>query len=290
MPMPSEQSESENAYVLDAESATEMVRLTKQDQIITKYMQGLLPEGIDPAGITAILDIACGPGGWALDVAYEYPKIQVVGIDISRNSIEYARARAKTQGLENNATFKVMDATKPLDFPDNSFDFVNARFLIGFMLPPAWPQFMQQCMRITRPGGTIRLIECEDMGNTNSPAFEKLWMMCARGFSLARRSFSPEGRNFNVTPMLGQFLQDAGCRDIKIKAYVIDYSMGTEAYTSMFENWMAGLHLLQPFLIKMGLTNQEEADELYQKALVEMMSDGFRALWYFLSVNGQKPF
>ena len=39
MPMPSEQSESENAYVLDAESATEMVRLTKQDQIITKYSQ-----------------------------------------------------------------------------------------------------------------------------------------------------------------------------------------------------------------------------------------------------------
>lgn len=289
MNTPTDPTKSQNRYVLDAESATEMARITKQDAIVTKYMGSLLPPQVEPGKISKVLDVACGPGSWVLDVAYEYPNVQVIGIDISRNSIEYARARARTQGIENNAAFKVMDATKPLDFPDNSFDLINCRFLIGFMALDAWPKLLQECMRVSRPGGFIRLTECDDMGTTNSPAFEKLTGKVYRGFKMARRSFSPEGKNFNITPMLGKFLTEAGYQYIETIAHVIDYSVGAEAHLSMYENWMAGLALLQPFLKKMGLATPEEAEELYQQALIEMMSDDFRALWYFLSVVGQRP-
>jgi hypothetical protein len=57
----------------------------------------------------------------------------------------------------------------------------------------------------------------------------------------------------------------------------------------MYENWMAGLELLQPFLVKMKIATLKELKELYQQALIEMMSNDFRALWYFLSVVGQRP-
>jgi hypothetical protein len=37
----------------------------------------------------------------------------------------------------------------------------------------AWPVLIQECMRITRPGGIIRLTEFDTYGTTNSPAVEK---------------------------------------------------------------------------------------------------------------------
>src|SRR6266550_5114635 len=167
-PNPSE----ENAYVIDIESAAELARLLHQDRHVTKSMGGLLAEQSDISNIHDVIDVACGPGGWALEVADRYPDIKVVGIDISKSMIEYARALAKAQKLKN-VEFLVMDALKPLDFPNASFDLVNARFIQGFMPPHAWPALLQECLRVCRPGGIIRLTEIE-AAITNTPASEKL--------------------------------------------------------------------------------------------------------------------
>jgi len=279
----------ENTYVLDSEGAAEMARLTEQHRVVTRYMGALINKSIQIPEAGTILDVACGPGGWVLDTAFEYPKSEVVGIDISDNLIQYAHAQARVQGLQQAARFQRMDATKQLDFPDASFDLVNARFLIGFLAPAAWPTFIQECMRITRPEGYIQLTECDDMGTTNSPAFEHLWTLCARAFQKAERSFSPEARNFNITPMLGHFIQQAGYQNIQTIPHVIDFSVGAEAHYDMVQDWKIGLELLQPFITKMGMATQQEAEHLYQLAIREMMSDGFRALWYFTTVIGQRP-
>lgn len=61
-------SQNENTYLFDSESAAEMARLVSQDLLVTKYMGGLLPENPDFSGIRRVLDVACGPGGWADDV------------------------------------------------------------------------------------------------------------------------------------------------------------------------------------------------------------------------------
>src|SRR5260221_860528 len=182
-----------------------------------------------------------------------------------------------------------MDATKRLDFPDASFDMVNARFLIGFMIPEAWTSFAQECRRITCPGGYIRLTECDDMGTTTSPAFQKLGGMTASAFKKARRSFSPEGRNFNITPMLGQFLQHAGYTNIQTIPHVIDWSAGAEEHESMFQDWMIGLQLLKPLKTKMGVTTQQQDDELHRLALAVMIMNDFLALWYYATVILQLP-
>lgn len=142
---------------------------------------------------------------------------------------------------------------------------------------------------ISRSGGMIRLTECDDMGTTTSPAFEKFSDMGGIAYLRAGRSFSPEGRNWGITPMLGRFLQQAGCKNIRHTAHVIDYSTGAEAHEGMFHNWMISLKFAQPFLAKMGLSTQEELDHLYQQAMAEMMSDDFSALWYFVTVSGEKP-
>lgn len=278
----------QNTYFIDAENAAEMARLVRQDRLITREMGGLFPEQSTLSGIHDILDIACGPGGWVLDVARAYPDMQVVGVDISELMIAYARAMASTQGV-NNARFQVMNALKPLDFPDHCFDLINARLIVGFMPTEAWPRLLRECLRITRPGGVIRLTEGDVWGITNSPAIEKLCGMFSHALQLAGHSFSPDGRTAGITPMLSRLLRDAGYQHMQKTAHVIDYSTGEHAHGDFYQNFMTAFKLMQPFLIKTGVTTQEEVDALYYRALEEMQADDFCGLWYFLTVWGNKP-
>ena len=89
-----------NTFIYN-ESSWEMAWFFNQEQILTKGMEGLFPESFDLSNVKRILDVACGSGGWVLDVAQEYPEIEVVGFDISNDMINYARAHAKARGLQN---------------------------------------------------------------------------------------------------------------------------------------------------------------------------------------------
>ncbi|MBV9020386.1 MAG: methyltransferase domain-containing protein [Ktedonobacteraceae bacterium] len=280
--------EQENTYVLNPEDATEMARLMNQDRLITKYMGGVFSGGPDLSTMHDILDIACGPGSWVLDVAHEYPKAQAVGMDISRKMTSYGRAQAQSQGLDN-ARFFVMNALQPLDFPDNSFDLVNARLMFAFMPRDAWPRVLQECMRITRPGGIIRLTETDGGGSSNGQACETLDSMVIRAVHLSGKGLSPTGRSCGMTPMLGRLLHNAGCINIQQKPHLIDFSAGTEAHEACFQNYTVGFQLLKPFVIKMGITTPQEFDRLYQQMQIEMLSEDFCGMWLLLSAWGQKP-
>jgi SAM-dependent methyltransferase len=281
-----EPSNSDNVYFNDPENVAEMARLLGQDRLITKGMGGLFSERFDLSGIHRILDLACGPGGWALEVAFTHPKIGVVGIDVSRAMIDYANAQVRVQGLDN-ASFQVMDIQKPLDFPDGSFDLVNARF-INFLPAAAWPRLMQELRRITRPGGVIRLTESEWWYFTNSPALENLNAMIIRALKLQGESFSQSGRFTGVLPMLGRFLLDAGCVNVNYRSHVIDYSYGTEAYEGFRHDAAIVFKLFQPFIVRMGVATQEEVNQLYEQMQLEMMKDDFRGLMLPLTAWGER--
>src|ERR1017187_7148195 len=108
-----------STYVLDASDPAEIIRLVYQDHLLTQHLGGLFPEQPDLSHVHDMLDIACGPGSWALQVAKAYPHIEVIGIDLNTQMILYARAHALIEGLPN-AHFRLMDALKPLDFPDHA--------------------------------------------------------------------------------------------------------------------------------------------------------------------------
>ena len=277
--------DSDSIYFNDPENVAEMARLLGQDHYITKGMGGLLSERPDLSSIHRILDVACGPGGWALELASTYPAIEVVGGDISRAMISYANTQVRVQGL-NNASFKVMDIQKPLNFPNGSFDLVNARF-INFLPAAAWPELMHEFGRITRPGGTIRLTESEWWYFTNSPALENLNAMIIRALKLQGESFSQ--RFTGVLPMLGRFLLDAGCASVHYKSHVIDYSVGTEAHEGFRRDAAVVFKLFQPFIVRMGVATQEEVDQLYDRMQMEMLREDFRGLMLPLTAWGEKP-
>lgn len=279
----------ENQYVLGAENATEMARIIDQDRLVTHHMGGLFPERQNTlVGIRDMLDIACGPGGWIHDVAFSYPSINVTGIDISRTMVEYATAYAKVRKLPN-LRFLIMDALKPLDFPPESFDMVNTRFLIGFMGRDDWPRLIEGARRVLRPGGILRMTDSEGMGIINTPALGELAAKMLQGAFLARRSITPEGRSHGVTAVLEPLMRKAGFVETGSLSYAINFSAGTDLQESTCHNLMTALLLAKPFLTQqVKMLTPERFDELYQEAQREILSDDFTAIGYYLTAWGVK--
>jgi ubiquinone/menaquinone biosynthesis C-methylase UbiE len=282
---------SQNTYIIDPEQIAELARLMQQDRLLTDQMGGLLPEwpaGTEPlAPGGRVLDLACGPGGWALELAFRFPECEVIGIDLSHQVIEYARTQAQARGLEN-VHFLVGNVMEPLPFPDHSFALINGRLLFGFMLPEAWPRLLAECRRLLTPGGVIRLTESEGP-LTNSPAFEQISALGTQALKRAGQSFSPDGRHIGITPVLPRLVRQAGFQQVRLRASVIEWSMGTEGHYPVFKDFLVLLELVRPFIVKMGLASEEEFVRLSQQAVAELQADGFCALWPLLTVWGYQP-
>jgi len=278
----------DNTYLLDAGSPAEMARLIDQDRILTKSMGGPLVGLPDPSTFNTVLDLGCGPGGWILDVAFAYPHLEVAGVDISQIMINYANARARSQYL-SNASFGIMDITKPLDFADNSFSLVNARCLSAVLRRDAWPAFIAECYRILHPGGTLRLTELVDIGITNSPSYERIADLWYLASWKAGYGFSSDGRNLGISHMLPSLLRNIKMQNIQYKAHVLEISTNTEAWPEFYYNAEVGGQQVRPFLVKTGLITQMDLELLYQQAIIEILSENFCGMWHHMSAWGNKP-
>lgn len=286
--MPEKADESAHTYFVDPEVYEEYSRLMRQDRLVTQVMGGPLAERGDVSRMNRVLDIACGPGGWVLDVADRYPHLEVVGVDISEVALNFAVLHAQGRHLRN-ASFRRMNVLEPLAFPDHSFDLVNARFLVAFMPRQSWPTLLAECVRILRPGGILRLTEGE-ANFTTSPALNTFFSYFAQALKRAGMGFSLDGTQYNITTMLARLLRQAGCRDIGRRAHVNDFSAGELAHDGFFETTVSGAKLARPFLLRMGIATQEELDQLCEQALPqELMADDFNAICFLLTVWGTTP-
>jgi ubiquinone/menaquinone biosynthesis C-methylase UbiE len=80
-------------------NSTEMARLIEQDRLVTRTLGGLFPAELETASIRRVLDVACGPGGWTGEVAYQLRDqgAEVIGIDLNELMLEPARTYARAQ-------------------------------------------------------------------------------------------------------------------------------------------------------------------------------------------------
>ena len=67
-----------------------------------------------------LLDLGCGPAGPLTFIAAQ-TKCQAVGLDVSANAIDAARARAASLGLSQQIILQQMDLNETLPFPDARF-------------------------------------------------------------------------------------------------------------------------------------------------------------------------
>ena len=109
-----------------------------------------LLSGIETRG-KRILDIGCGIGGPALEMAKSHGA-QVVGIDLEVALIERATRSAHEVGLADRCSFQVVDAGD-LPFADKSFDVVISSG--AFTQTPDKTRIFAEAFRVLRPGGTL---------------------------------------------------------------------------------------------------------------------------------------
>jgi ubiquinone/menaquinone biosynthesis C-methylase UbiE len=288
MTIPINTHEMAEPYVIDPQEAEAAERLLLQDRAITKELGGLFPAGFLPSAGQVILDLACGPGGWALDVARAHPQIEVIGIDQAQQLIRFARAQARAQELPN-VSFQVGDILKLLAFPEETFALLNARFLSTLLTKDAWLSLMRECFRVLQPGGALCLIDGEWAYSTGV-ASEHYAALLKRAMWLSGRSFSPEGSNMHgITLMLSHFLRQVGLNTIEHHAYALDYSYGTAGHAIWYRNTVMAFPRVTPWVVGMGLITLEECERLCVRVAEEMQEPDFRAMLFFLRVSGVKP-
>jgi SAM-dependent methyltransferase len=101
-----------------------------------------------------VLDLACGSGHPAIDVArLVAPGGSVIATDFAAEMVEVARRRVTAAGLDN-VELKVMDL-EDIDYPDESFDAVTCRF--GVMFCPQPDKAAAEVFRVLKPGGRFTL-------------------------------------------------------------------------------------------------------------------------------------
>jgi ubiquinone/menaquinone biosynthesis C-methylase UbiE len=279
--------ESENSYLFETENASEAARLLERNAFLSRALGGPLPEQTYMHSVRHILDIGCGPGGWAIDVAQSYPGIEVIGIDISATMITSAQFEAQKYGLQN-VKFIKMNALHPLEFADQDFDLVNMRAAVEYIPRRHWQPLLQECYRVTRPGGIVRLMEADRMGNTNSRAFEQFHTFYSALLHEQDYGFSPDGYTFGITPMLGKILQDVGYQDIRVKPYTLDLS-----YATLFQIYYRRIiemrfYQVRTQLIERNIATSAELAKLYDTLLAEISQDTFCGITYLSIFLGQK--
>jgi SAM-dependent methyltransferase len=99
---------------------------------------------------TSVLDAACGTGNLAVHAARA--GCDVHGIDIARNLVAQARARATAEGLFITYTEGDVEA---MPYGAERFDWVVSMF--GVMFAPGPGLTVAELARVTRPGGHIAM-------------------------------------------------------------------------------------------------------------------------------------
>jgi ubiquinone/menaquinone biosynthesis C-methylase UbiE len=282
---PLDAQQSSNAAPLTSQ-AGEIPRLFHFDLPHLQQTRQVFPELTDVSNITNVLDIASGAGEWAINVALASPQLHIVGIENDPRLVEQARAQAEAQGVKN-VTFQVMEPFAQLALDADSFDLVNARYLVGLLPVEAWSQALQEFVRVTRPGGILRLTET-DLPIANTPAFAQWSNLLSQAFFHSGHSFSPEGRLLSITPMLKPLLRQAGCQQVQQVAATCNFSAGWPAHEEVARHLARTYQFIQPFLVKSTGKSPQEIEQLYQQTCAEMQSAKFCATAFSLTVYSRK--
>ncbi|CCA68926.1 hypothetical protein PIIN_02786 [Serendipita indica DSM 11827] len=91
-----------------------------------------------------ILDLGCGTGIWAIDMAHEFPHTEVVGVDLTP-------VPAELEAIPPNCRFEIDDINLGLNHFKDSFDVVHTRF-VGTGLKN-FRKTMDDVHQCLKPGG-----------------------------------------------------------------------------------------------------------------------------------------
>jgi len=104
-----------------------------------------------------LLDVGCGPGSITRGLAERLPAGQVVGLDLSRETLESARRDAAAHGLMNLRYEE--GSVYELSFPDGSFDVAYAHQVLQHLRERGLA--LSEMLRVVKPGGVVAVREVD---------------------------------------------------------------------------------------------------------------------------------
>ncbi len=275
----------ESDYFAPIGDVREKMRVERQARILDRDINPL--QGVDLSHVHDVLGIGCGTGSWLIQYARQHPEAHVVGLDIDKGMLAFARAKAHVE--KTDVDFVEGDALQPLKFADASFDLINMRMAIGFIKRDAWPSLLQECKRVLRPGGLICLTEVEDSA-TNDYLFDQYGQMMYRAFHVAGHTFaeSPEQSHMCLSIALKKLLLNAGFTNVSHIGHDIDFSYGEVAHMPVLENIATAYENAKPFFVKYGGATSEDVDAASKHAMALIKRTDFLGMWHFISAVGYK--
>jgi ubiquinone/menaquinone biosynthesis C-methylase UbiE len=159
-----------------------------------------------------VLDVCCGAGASALSAAKLVgPRGKVIGVDVAKELLGLARAKAAQQHLDN-IQFELGDMLS-LRFPSESFNAVVCVFEIFFA--PDMAMAVRELWRLVRPGGQLAVTTWGP--NPFEPANNAFWRSIKNVRAELYKGFNPWDR-INDPANLKNILREGGVEAPNITA------------------------------------------------------------------------
>ncbi len=267
-----------------------MSALQFQHKLFLREMKGaLLPDRIPLPEAEVIMDFICGPGGWCMDFSKQYPGKRVYGVDINHTIIEHAQEDA-SQARSTNLEFLVVDRTRSLPFPAQTFDFIHVQNGTSLFTMEQWPEVMKEITRVLKPGGWLNLVDFE-MGPASQPAIDRVLTFLGQILARLHRSSEPEGQAPFTGSTLGpQRMSQFYFTDIGYQLYPVDLGGWNNPVGRAYLAWS----VIRPEMIfylaeRTGISTKEALQPLLREVQRELRQIDFCGFGMLLSSFGRKP-
>ena len=225
-----------------------------------------------------ILDVGCGTGRWAREMAQAFPDARVAGVDINTPP---ADAQAHTGARQGRFAFTPGNMLEGLPFSDASFDFTHMRLMFLAIPADRWEYVARELARVTRPGGWVESVETTGLHN-GGPHVEMMMTWISQ-MSARRQVDLMNGSR------VADFMRGAGLRNVAASVVNVPTGVWGDRLGSMVATDFVGVCKgYGGLLVGAGITTQEQFDQTLEGMNSDFASRRSRCYTPFYVVIGQR--
>jgi len=233
-----------------------------------------------------ILDLGCGTGIWAMEVADQHPEAELIGVDLSP---------IQPQWTATNLKFEIDDIEDTWTWPPDHFDLVHDRLLLCGSIAD-FKKLFTQAYTHCKPGGYFEIQEMNTDIRSDDYVFSEDHVI-KQWCSLMREGIRGLGRTLDLDfPALAALMTEVGFEDVELKYFKVPIGewpanrrlkeAGGLQLLAMYD----GLHSLSVKIICQCLGWTElELEVLLAKVRREFCNRRAHYYWLGADIYGRKP-